>query len=156
MSMFMKVPFAEGAADYAGHEGWIKLDLFQFDVDRSIAMEKGSLKTKAGGITRFSEITICKNLDDTTTALLNHLIGYEGGCDVEVHMVMGSDKGTEATVKYKLTDTLFTNYSVNCSGDTQYETLQLVFSSMDMQFHPHGAAGKNVSKNKFFHQMGKQ
>ena len=154
MAIFMKVPFAKGAAKYSKHEGWIKLDLFQFDIDRSISMEKGSLKSKAGGIPRFTEIVVGKYLDETTTALLNHLVGEEGGADIEFHLVMGSDKGSEATVKYKLKDGLFSEYSVNCTGEAPYETLKLTYSQMDMEFHPHDQGGGNVSTYKFSHILG--
>ncbi len=153
MALFMKLPFAEGEARQAKHEGWVKLDLLQFEIDRSIAMEKGNLKAKAGGVPRFSEITIAKDLDMTSTALLRHLVGYDGGQDIEIHLVKGTQKSSEATVKYILKDALFTHYSVTCSGEIPYETLKIVYTGIEMKFYSYDASDRNVSSDNWVHQL---
>lgn len=153
MALFMKLPFAEGEGLQAKHEGWVKLDLLQFEIDRSIAMEKGNLKAKAGGVPRFSEITIGKELDVTTTALLRNLVGYDGGQDIKIHLVKGSEKTSEATVKYVLKDALFTHYAVTCSGDIPYETLKIAYSGIEMKFYSFDASDRNVSSDNWVHQL---
>jgi type VI secretion system secreted protein Hcp len=153
MALFMKLPFAESGAKQGKHAGWVKLDLFQFDVDRAIAMEKGGMAIRDKGVPRFSEVTISKELDATSTALLRNLVSTEGGQEIEIHLVKGSEKSSEATLKYKLKDAVFTHYSVSCSGDVPYETLRIAYSGLEMKFYAYDESERNVSSDNFVHEL---
>lgn len=153
MSIYMKVPFAEGSVEHATHEGWISLETFEFAVDRSIAMESGNLAAKVGGVPRFSEIIVSKYLEQTSTALLQHLMGYEGGKDIDIHVVMATTKDSHSAVKYALKDALFSHYSVVTTGERPVETLRIAYGQIDMEFHPHDKGGKSVSTYKFSHNL---
>ncbi len=153
MALFMKLPFAEGGAKQGKHEGWVRLDLFQFDVERAIAMEKGGMAIRDKGVPRFSEVTVSKELDETSTALLRNLVSTEGGQEIEVHLVKGSDKVSQATLKYKLKDAVFTHYSVSCSGEVPYETLRIAYSGLEMKFYAHDQSERNVTTDNFVHEL---
>ncbi len=153
MALFMKVPFAEGGAKQEKHRGWIKLDLFQFDVERAMAMEKGSMQLRERGVPRFSEITVCKEMDSSSAATLQNLVGTEGGGEIEIHLVKGSEKSSEATLKYTFKDAAFSHYAVTCSGDAPYETLRISYSELEMKFYAHDEGDKNVTSYNFAHKL---
>ena len=153
MSIYMKVPFASGSAGHAQHLDWIVLESFQFEIDRSIAMESGSMAAKAGGVPRFSQIAISKYLEESSTALLQHLVGYEGGVEIDIHLVIASKKGTDSTLKYRLKDALFSHYLVSSSGERPMESLMISYSELEMEFHPHDEGAKSVSTHKFAHDL---
>jgi type VI secretion system secreted protein Hcp len=152
----MKVPFAPGSAGQANHMDWIVLESFQFEIERSIAMEQGSMAARAGGVPRFSQIAVSKFLEEASTALLQHLVGYDGGVVIDIHIVIASKKGTDSTLKYRLKDAQVSHYVVSSSGDRPLESLMISYSELEMEFHPHDEGAKSVSTHKFAHNLKAQ
>jgi type VI secretion system secreted protein Hcp len=143
MAIYMKVPYASGSVTATKYQGWIEVDSLQLGVDRSVAMETGSLKARASGVPRFTEFTITKYTEDSSPGILSELMTGTSGHTVEIAVVEVGDAPKEV-VKYILTDAIVSSYSVSASGESPHERLAFSYSAIEMAFTPRDKINKGA------------
>ncbi len=87
MAIYMKVPGADGSVTAAGYEKWIQLQSMQFGVGRYVGMDTGNLANRAEGLPNFSEVTVSKETDEASHALLNDAVLGKAGKKIEIAVV---------------------------------------------------------------------
>lgn len=141
MSIYMKVPGADGSVTATGYEKWIEVDSMQFGVGRSVEMVTGNMSNRASGLPMFSEITVSKETEDSTFGLLNDAVLAKEGKKIELAVVEVGDSATEY-VKYVLDDAIISSYSMSASQGKPQESISISYAKLEVAFTTHDKANK--------------
>ena len=152
MAIYMKVPFASGSAKAAGYVKWVKVDSMSMSVDRSVSMETGTLKARAGGVPRFSLFTVTKAVEDASPGLFGEVVRGMSGHTVEVAVTEAGDAPKEF-VRYTLTDAMVCSYDASASGDSPHERITFSYSSIELAFTPHDTTNRGNTKERVQYDM---
>lgn len=125
-----------------GHTGgWIELNSFQWGVGRGISSPTGSSSDRESSAPSISEIVVTKAQDVASSKLLNASLDGEG-----VTVIIDfcrNDKGKlESYLKYTLTNTMVSGYSISSGGDRPSESISLNFTKFEMS--PKSATATNA------------
>lgn len=133
MPIFMKYGTVKGDATAEGHkgtDGWMEVSSFQFGIGRGIATATGSGANREAGGPSVSEVTVTKQLDVATTPLIKEMATNKSvECVIEFCKTESSK--LDVYMRYTLTDTLLSAYSVSSGGDRPSESLSLNFSKFE-------------------------
>jgi type VI secretion system secreted protein Hcp len=127
MPIFMKYGAVKGAVTASGHEGWVELNSFQWEVDRTISSPTGGSSGREFSPPSIREIAVTKPTDIATVALLREfLVG--GAQDVSIDFCK-TDQGTLTVyLAYTLNDTVISTRAISSGGDLPEEQLSLSFT----------------------------
>jgi type VI secretion system secreted protein Hcp len=140
MSIYMKVPGADGSVTATGYEKWIELDSMQFGVGRHVGMDVGNMANRAAGLPNFSEVSVSKQMEESSHALLNDAVLGKSGKKIEIAVVEVGDTAEEM-VKYDLEDSIFSSFSMSAGGGGRpQESLSISYSKLTVSF---AASGKD-------------
>ena len=144
MPIYMKYNKVQGDATAEGHEKWIELHSFQWGVGRGISSPTGGSADRESSAPSVSEIVVTKNTDVASPKLLDESLQGEGQ-DVEIDFCK-TDKGKlEVYLKYMLTNTMISGYSLSSGGDRPSESLSLNFTKIEFKNTGMGKAGETGS-----------
>lgn len=154
MAIYMKVPGADGSVTSSGYEKWIELDSMQFGVGRSVSMVTGNIANRSAGLPSFSEVTVSKEMDDSSFGLLNEAVLGKEGKKIEIAVVEPGDKPTEY-VKYELEDAIFSSYSMSAAGSRPHESASISYSKVTVSFSTHDKANKAGGVPRVIYDLAK-
>ena len=135
MAIFMKYGGVDGEVTAKGYEKWIQLDLAQFGVGRGISSSVAGSSMREASAPNVSEIVASKQTDGASGKLFKESFGGKAQ-EVKIDFTQTDNKGTHiAYLKYILTDTLVSSYSIGGSSEGRpAESLSLNFTKIDMEY----------------------
>lgn len=143
MTIYMKVPGADGAVNAKGHEGWIELSDVEFPgVSNSYRIEVGKVSDRFNAAPQFRQIRIQKFMGEASTQLFEAVHTAKVFPKVDIHYVSG---GSQLNTYAKLTlhDAMFTHYS-DCfdgEGHRPQEVLRIAYSKIERTYIPYSNTG---------------
>ena len=142
MAIYMKYEGIEGDVTTKGFEKWIDLDSMQFGVGRAITMTAGKAANRSHGTPSFSEISVTRQMDISTTGLLQSCVAGTDGKKVEIAIVEVEAKEVKKYVSYELENTMISSYSVSSGGGVPSESLSLSYTKITVTYTAKDAANK--------------
>ena len=158
MAIYMKVPGIDGSVTAKGYEKQIELTSMNFGVSRAVAMDIGNVANRKAGLPQFQEISITKNMDESSYGCLKEAVMATKGNDIEISIVEPGDAPAEF-VKYTLTDTFFAHYSLSGAGgagsgkEALQESGMLSFSKIEVAFTPADATGSAGTPQRVIYNL---
>jgi type VI secretion system secreted protein Hcp len=143
MAIYMKFGSINGAVTTAGFVKWIELDSFQWGVGRAIGSAARGAE-REGSEPSLSEITVTKAMDIASPQLFLDAVAGTMQSKVEIDFTRTVQNKVQTYLKYVLTDTGLSGYSVSSGGDTPSESFSLNFTQLQetyTNFNPDGTAG---------------
>ncbi|MEM6483547.1 MAG: type VI secretion system tube protein Hcp [Pseudomonadota bacterium] len=145
MSIYMKVPFAQGDVTATGFIGWIELETLQFQVDRSLSMETSSTSNHPTSLPKFSLFTVTKKIEDSSGGLFEQAVKGMSGHDIEIAVVETGNAPKEYA-RYTLRDAYLSHYSVDASQAFLAERVSFAYSYIQAEYKPHNRQNTGASK----------
>jgi type VI secretion system secreted protein Hcp len=156
MSIYMKVPGVDGSVTTKGYEKWIELTSLGFGVSRQVAMDVGNVSNRAAGLPQFSEVSVSKEMDESSYGLMNDAVLGKEGKLFEIACVEVGDTAVE-TVKYDLDNSIISSYSPSGSGGQgggrPYESMSISFSKITASFSSKDKAGASGAKPRVIYDL---
>lgn len=149
-SIFMKFGNTVGSATEKGHEGWTKIDSFNFSTERNISMESGKLANREYSKPHVGRIAITKYLDKSSPALFQ--ASLKGGA-VDVTIVFVNTKHEYMTIK--LRHVIISNYTPRAQANgTAMEGITLSYSKVEVACTGQDASGKACGPQRVAYDVG--
>jgi type VI secretion system secreted protein Hcp len=151
-NLFIKMDNITGEVTTKGYEGYIKLESFQWALERTISAPSGGGSTREASIPSVSELTLSKTVDRSSTAIFLNALGSSPIATVTLVLV---DTTTNA-IFYRLTlnEALVSSqaHSATAGSDKPFESVSLNFTKIRIETFdstgktPTGSAGWDLSK----------
>lgn len=142
MAIYMKFDGIDGDVTTKGFEKWIDLSSMQFGVGRAITMTTGKAANRAHGAPSFSEITVSREFDMSSTGLLQSVVSGTDGKKVTIAIVETNGAELKKYVEYELEDTMVSSYSVSSGGGVPSESVSLSYTKITMSYTASDKTGK--------------
>ncbi len=141
MAIYVNIPSIKGSATEKNHEGWLKVDSFQFGVGRAISSPVGGGTNREASQPSVSEITISKPMDNSSIELFGWSVAKFDAKTVKIDLVSaGRD---DPFTQYELTNAVISGYSVSGGAEGMpHETISFNFTKIQDKFTPVGADQK--------------
>lgn len=131
MAIYLKYDTIKGNVTAEGFKEWIELGSFQWGVGRGIGSPHGSEGVRESSEPSLSEVSVTKQLDKASNDLLAAALH---GKPVKAEIVFTRTKsgggGVEEFLRYELSNTMTSGYSVSSGGDRPSESLSLNFTKV--------------------------
>jgi type VI secretion system secreted protein Hcp len=145
----------KGSVTAADHKEWIQLDSFQFGAGRAIQQATGKGQNRETGRPSISEITVTKTADASSPKLAQELLKASNAAEVKIDFVRTGNNDTPDTwLKFTLTDTLISGYSLSSGGDGAQESLSLSFAKFEYAYTGMKVDGKPDTPFNFTYDIG--
>jgi type VI secretion system secreted protein Hcp len=128
----------KGSVTEDKHKEWIELNSFQWGVGRSIATPVGHAANRETSSPSVSEIVVTKHMDYSSVGLMQAALGGEDPVEATLEFVQTSGSKGEQRVflKFVLTNTLISGFSMSSGGDRPSESITLNFTKIHEEFTP--------------------
>lgn len=134
MAIFLKYGSIKGETTQVSHKEWIEIQSMQFGVGRGISSGVGGGSKREATAPSVGEITLSKTMDISSNLLLKEALGGKA-VDVKIELTQTDNSGKHvAFLKYILTNTLISSYSISSGGDRPSESLSLNFTKVDSEY----------------------
>ncbi|MGH7119649.1 MAG: Hcp family type VI secretion system effector [Acetobacteraceae bacterium] len=134
MSLFLKYGKIDGDVETKGYEKWIDIHSFQWGVGRGIASPIGSSEDREASAPSVSEITVTKNMDKATNKLVEDALGGDMNTEVQIAYATTGKDSVKEFLRWILTNTAISGYSVSSGGDRPTESLSLNFTKVEIKY----------------------
>lgn len=129
-AFYLKFGNILGSATDKAYEGWLKLKIFTFGVEREVSMVPGNLSNRETGKPEISRLAITRQMDRSAAALFKAAVAGAAGVDATIASVSADGK---LLWEMKLNDTMLSDYRQSAhSDDGPLEALSLSFSRMEI------------------------
>jgi type VI secretion system secreted protein Hcp len=142
MAIYMQYDGIKGDVTTDGFKEWIDLSSMQFGVGRAITMTTGKAANRAHGAPSFSEITVSREFDMSSTGLLQSAVSGTDGKKVKIVIVESNGKDLKKYVEYELEDVMVSSYSVSSGGGVPAESISLSYTKITMSYTASDKSGK--------------
>ena len=134
MPIYMKIDTIKGDVTAEGYKEWIAVNSMQFGVGRAISSAVGGGTKREAGAPSISEITLSKVFDSSSIELFAWSLGGKSKL-VKIDLVQTGDKDkVNAYLKYELTNTLLSGYSLSTGGELPSESISLNFTKITEKY----------------------
>src|SRR5262249_12672970 len=142
----------KGDVTAAGHEKWIEVNSFQWGVGRAIRTKTGKVADRESSAPSISEISLTKELDNTSVALLQEALTGEG---VWAQLdFCKTDSGTlEVYAPERMENCMISGYSGGSGGDRPQESLSLNFTAIECKVVPMGGSGSSENASSVTYDL---
>jgi type VI secretion system secreted protein Hcp len=157
MAIYMKIDGIDGHVTAKGHEKWIELSSFQWDVLRKVSGETspGNVANREANKPTVNPLQFSKPLDQTTPNIFKNICVGKAIKKVELH-VCKTDDNLSPYMEYTFDNVLVTKYAIETKqgvdGNGQpsgvpmpHENIGLSFTKVEMKYTPHDAEHKAQS-----------
>ncbi|MDA8050407.1 MAG: type VI secretion system tube protein Hcp [Rhodospirillales bacterium] len=134
MALYMKYGSIDGNVETVGYDKWIQVNSFQWGVGRGISSPMGTSEDREASHPSVSEITVTKEMDVATNKLLEDALGGAMNTKVEIAYVTTGKNEVKEFLRYILTNTAVSGYSVSSGGDRPSESLSLNFTKVEIKY----------------------
>lgn len=141
MPIYMKYGTVNGDVTAEGFKQWIEVHSFQWGVGRAISTPVGAAKNREASAPSVSEITVTKELDGASVPLMQAALGASKAVEVKFFFTRTDHDKVETYLKYTLTNTLVSGYSVSSGGAALNESLSLNFTKIEVNHTPSESEG---------------
>jgi type VI secretion system secreted protein Hcp len=129
MPIYLQFGTIKGDITSKGHEGWIRVNSFQWGIGRGISAATGSADNRTASGASCSEVTITKILDPSTTDLMQDL--FKGNLKTTCQIDFVETKDNNVFYSVVLTNTGISGMSVSSGGDARPdESMSLNFTKI--------------------------
>ncbi|MSP00690.1 MAG: type VI secretion system tube protein Hcp [Acetobacteraceae bacterium] len=129
MGMYMKFADIKGDVTTDGYKDWIAISSFQFGIGRGISSGEGRGGNRTASHASVSEITVTKQLDESSLSLWSDALTGPLKAEVEVKITTATDNKT--ILEVKLWETGVSGWSTSGGGDRPMESLSLNFTKIE-------------------------
>lgn len=137
MPVYMKLGSIKGNVTAKGHEDWINVESFQFGVGRAIATPTGSTKDREASAPSLSEVTIAKQMDQSSPYLFSEGCIGAKGLKATFHFCRTSSGKLETYLEMELENALVSGYSVSAAGEGKpTESVSISYTKILMKYIP--------------------
>ena len=157
MPIYLQYEGIDGEVTESGHAKWIEIQSFSWGCGRSINTTLGAAQSREASSPSVGEIQLSKQTDIASPKLFMESVVGEAKKAV-IEFVQTSGTAQDVFLRYELTNTLISSYSISGGGDGRPgEGISLNFSKVEMKFTPfddkHKAGspipvGYNISEGK--------
>ena len=116
------------------HQKWIELTSFQWGVGRGIGSATSGQASRESSIPSISEIVVTKRMDSASPGLWTDSVAGQLNTTVNIVFTTTDQGQTKEFLKYELTNTGLSGYSVSSGGDMPTESLSLNFTKVSWTF----------------------
>jgi type VI secretion system secreted protein Hcp len=140
MEIYMKIPNVQGHVTTQGYKDWIKVYDVEFGgVKNGAKMTVGKMSDRISTYPNFSQISLIKPMDKSSTKLFTAAHSAEVFPSLELHYVT-TGKDPSAYSKIKLSDAIINHYSEYMSEEGYPEELLTIsYSKMERTYIPRAA-----------------
>jgi type VI secretion system secreted protein Hcp len=131
MPAFMKYDSIYGDVTEPAHRGWIEVMSFQFGVGRGLSNPTGGSADRESSAPSVSEIVVTKKTDAASTRLRNESFRGE-----PTSAIIEFVKEGRVYLRYEMSDTMVSGYSLSGGGDRPTESLTLNFTKVEYKSNP--------------------
>src|SRR6516225_3103534 len=117
-----------------GFEKCIELNSFQWGVGRGIGSATSGQASRESSIPSISEIVVTKRMDSASPGLWTDSVAGQLNSTVNIVFTTTDQGDTKEFLKYELTNTGLSGYSLSSSGDMPTESLSLNFTKVSWTF----------------------
>jgi type VI secretion system secreted protein Hcp len=130
MAIYMKFADIKGPVTTKGFEDWIELNSFQWGVGRGVGSAARSSTGRESSEPSISEIVVTKPMDISSNKLFQDATGGDLAAEVTLKFTSTTKDGVVTFLKYVLTDTGLSGYSLSSGGENPSESLSLNFTKI--------------------------
>jgi type VI secretion system secreted protein Hcp len=130
VAIYMKFGSINGAVTTKGFEKWIELNSFQWGVGRAVGTAARGSTTRESSEPSISEVTVTKLMDTSSNPLFQDAVGGHLGSAVTIKFTTTTKDTVTTFLKYELSNTGLSGYSVSSGGDAPTESLSLNFTKV--------------------------
>ncbi len=134
MAIYMQFAGIDGSVTAKGFEKQIELSSLQFGVGRAISMDSGNAANRSHGRPSLSEITVTKQMENSSFGLLKEALSGNAGKKVKISVVEVNADQLKEYVVYELEEVLISGYSVSTAGDIPSESISLSYAKITASF----------------------
>jgi type VI secretion system secreted protein Hcp len=117
-----------------GWEKWIELTSFQWGVGRGIGSAMSGQASRESSIPSVSEVVVTKRMDSASPGLWTDSVAGQLNSTVKIVFTTTAQGDTKEFLKYELTNTGLSGYSLSSGGDMPTESLSLNFTKVVWTF----------------------
>lgn len=133
MAIYLKYGDVAGNVTADGFAEWVELDSFQWGVGRGIGSPVGNSGNREASSPSVSEVTVTKMFDKASTPLLEAALHGDGVKAEIAFLRTKTGGGVEEFLRYELSETLTSGYSVSSGGDRPTESISFNFTKVMMK-----------------------
>ena len=130
MAIYMKYGSIDGAVTTKGFEKWIELHSLQWGVGRAIGTAARGLTSRESSEPSISEVVVTKKMDVASNKLFQDAVGGDLSSTVTIKLTTTTKDTVTTFLKYELTNTGLSGYSLSSGGDAPVESLSLNFTKV--------------------------
>lgn len=134
MAIYMNWDGITGDVTTQGFEKWIELTSFQWGIGRGIGSAMSGQASRESSIPSISEIVVTKRMDSSSPGLWTDSVAGQLNTTVKISFTTTSQGATTEFLKYELTNTGLSGYSLSSGGDMPTESLSLNFTKVSWTF----------------------
>ena len=132
MQAYLQVKDVKGSVTEKGHEGWMRIDSFNFGVSNPSSGDPSKEGKLVAGGAQYNDISIIKDLDVTSPQLAS--ICSQGKHVGEVKIDVCEDAtSVNPLMTLTLTDTIISSYNVGPGGAKPSECLTFAYAKIKME-----------------------
>jgi type VI secretion system secreted protein Hcp len=124
----------KGDVTDTNHQKWIELSSFQWGVGRGIGSATSGPASRESSIPSISEITVTKRMDSASPGLWTDSVAGQLNSTVNIVFTTTDQGDTKEFLKYELSNTGLSGYSLSSGGDMPTESLSLNFTKISWTF----------------------
>ncbi len=144
MAIYLQYDGIEGEVTAKGHEKWIEIQTLSWGVGRAISTPVGSSAKRESSAPSVSELVLTKQTDKASPKIFAESTVGQAKPSVIEFVETGPDF-QEVFLRFELTDTLISGYSLSSGGDRPSENLSLNFTKVEMKYTPYNEQHKALS-----------
>ena len=142
MGIFLKLGKIESDATDKNHTKWIACDSFTGGTSQAMFAETGGGMLRHSADPELHEIGLRMKMHKGSPQVLLASVAGDP-VPVEIHITReGDTSGTHNYLELKLENTYVSHYSVDCDGDTPWESISLNFTKIESKYMPNNKDGK--------------
>ena len=142
----------KGDVTATGHEQWIEVSSFNWGAGRAIVTKTGKVANRESSAPAISEVTLTKEMDDTTVALLQEALTGEGVW-AQLDFCKTDSGKLEVYATYLMENCMISGYSVSSGGDRPQESLSFNFTAIECKVVPMGGSGKGTDASSVTYDL---
>lgn len=134
MPIYMQYGEVLGTVETKGYEKWTEINSLQWGVGRAIGSAMSSSADRESSLPTVSEITLSKEMDVASSKLLEDALAGKLNTEVKIAVCTTGKGELKEFLRYTLTNTGLSGYSLTTSGDRPSETLTLNFTKVEITY----------------------
>lgn len=142
MAIYVKFGSIKGDATHQEHKDWVQVDSIQWGVGRAITTPTGSTKNREASEPSISEVTVTKQMDQSSIYFFEEACVGNKAQDCKIHMVSTGSPG-RTYAEFNLSNTLVSGYSVSSGGDVPSESISFSFTKIEHKYNTVDEGGKS-------------